>query len=61
MNERKDRLVGVHLNMREFQVLEKYSRRVYLRPSTALKQVFFQFLDEHDDFRDILQEGKFGT
>ncbi|MEM3844844.1 MAG: hypothetical protein QXU98_03990 [Candidatus Parvarchaeota archaeon] len=56
VNEKKNYLVGVHLNDKEFAILQKYSKKVHLRPSTALKQVLFEFLDEHDNFRDIIEE-----
>ncbi|MEM4091035.1 MAG: hypothetical protein QXQ46_09935 [Thermoplasmatales archaeon] len=55
-NQKKNFLVGVHLNCREFEILQRYSKKVHLRPSTALKQVLFEFLDEHSDFKDLMEE-----
>ncbi|MEM3489402.1 MAG: hypothetical protein QXO75_07095 [Nitrososphaerota archaeon] len=57
VNEKKNFLVGVHLNCREFEILQRYSKKVHLRPSTAVKQALFQFLDEHDNFPDLMEEG----
>ncbi|MEM3846771.1 MAG: hypothetical protein QXU98_13835 [Candidatus Parvarchaeota archaeon] len=58
MNEKRDHFIGLHLNYKEFRMLRRYAERVHLKQSTALKQVFLQFLDEHDAFKDILEEEK---
>ncbi len=57
MNERKDKLVGLHLNYRELRIIKAYAQRVHLRPTTALKQAFFNYLENNDEFKDLLVEG----
>jgi hypothetical protein len=57
MTERKDRLVGLHVNVRELRIIKAYAERVHLRPSTALKQAFFTFLENDDELKDLLVQG----
>lgn len=57
MNEKKDKFVGLHLNYRELRIIKAYAERVHLRPTTALKQAFFNYLENNEEFKDLLVEG----
>lgn len=57
MNEKRDKFLGLHLNYKEFRVMKSYANRVHLKTTTALKQAFFTYLENNEEYKDLLIEG----